>query len=283
MFIDNNVKRYSLQVKRLLCNEDNRSKKREKEIGNYVIQKVIGQGSFGKVKLAINKFTKEKVAIKVLQKAMLNTKIDIHKEIKIIKQLKHPNIANFYELIENNDHVFIVMEYCDKGTLLSYIMNNPILPEEECRRIFSQILSAIKYCHENQIIHRDLKHENILLDSSNNCKLIDFGMGNFVNGENLRSTFCGTPAFVSPELIIGKKYDGCKVDIWSMGVVLFMLVTKSLPFSNIEDTIKGIYKIPDTVSQECADLLKKMLQIDPLKRISTDEICTHNWITNVNK
>jgi carbon catabolite-derepressing protein kinase len=178
---------------------------RQRIIGDYQIIRTIGQGTFGKVKLACHKITRQTVAVKILVKGRM-TQEELQRalrEIDILKKLHHPNIAALYDVIEDDSAINIVMEYCSQ-TLFDYIKQNRCLTEEKSREMFKEILSAIQYCHSHNIIHRDIKHDNILLDDKGNCKIIDFGLSNFVEEGKSRATFCGSPAYCSPEMVSNK-------------------------------------------------------------------------------
>lgn len=269
---------YSVRIKRTESEKDQGSGENHKVIGNYYIIKTVGQGSYGKVKLACQKDTKENVAIKILQKArMKQPELErARRETDIMRKLSHPHIAKLFEVIETEEAMNIVMEFAGR-TLLSYVLERGGLGEEPAKKFFMELLSAIKYCHDMNIIHRDIKHQNILLDDKDNCKLIDFGLSNFMEEGKLRSTFCGTPAYAAPEMILGKKYVGPEVDIWSMGVVLYSMITGVFPFENVGDIIKGMFKEPKNTSPECIDLLKQMLQVDIQNRATLEQVVKHPW------
>eukprot|EP00027_Filamoeba_sp_ATCC50430_P011920 CAMPEP_0168565058 /NCGR_PEP_ID=MMETSP0413-20121227/13601_1 /TAXON_ID=136452 /ORGANISM="Filamoeba nolandi, Strain NC-AS-23-1" /LENGTH=717 /DNA_ID=CAMNT_0008596821 /DNA_START=116 /DNA_END=2266 /DNA_ORIENTATION=+ len=250
-----------------------------KSIGDYYITKTVGQGSYGKVKLAYHRDSKEYVAIKILQKAkMLPPELErARRETEILSKLNHPNIVRLLKVVETDTSMNIIMEYAGR-TLLSYVLERGGLGEFESRKFFLQLLSAVEYCHNRNIVHRDIKHQNILLDDQLNCKVIDFGLSNFMEEGKMRSTFCGTPAYASPEMIVGKKYVGPEVDIWSMGVVLYSMITGVFPFENVGDIIKGHLKEPSGVSRECLDLIKRMLTVDITQRACLQDILKHPWV-----
>lgn len=250
-----------------------------KFIGPYCVTKTIGQGSYGKVKMAYHRETQQKVAIKMLYKAgMKEPELErARRETEILRQLDHPHIARLYDVIETETAMNIVMEYAG-NTLLSYVLERGGFGEDEARTFFEQILSAVFYCHERNIIHRDIKHQNLLLDSEYKIKLIDFGLSNFMEKGKLRSTFCGTPAYASPEMILGNKYTGPEVDVWSLGVVLYSMITGVFPFDSVGDIIKGDFANPSHASEECKHLLRRMLVVDVKQRASVVEISEHPWM-----
>lgn len=269
---------YSVRIRRIQMQTAESS---SKSIGDYWVAKTIGQGTYGKVKLGVNKRNKTQVAIKVLsKKEMIPTEIErARREIEILQQLKHPNIASLYQILETDESINLIMEYGGR-TLLSYVMEKVGLEEEEARKFFKMIASAIDYCHKRNIIHRDIKHQNILLDDSGQVKLIDFGLSNFIEEGKLRSTFCGTPAYAAPEMILGKKYTGPEVDVWSLGVVLYSMITGGFPFENVCDILSGQFEDPKKVSKECCDIIRGMLTVDAQKRFSLGDVMQTTWFTS---
>lgn len=189
-----------------------------------------------------------------------------------MKMLDHPNIVKLYQVIETEKTLYLVMEYASGGEVFDYLVAHGRMKEKEARAKFRQIVSAVQYCHQKRIIHRDLKAENLLLDAEMNIKIADFGFSNeFVPGQKL-DTFCGSPPYAAPELFQGKKYDGPEVDVWSLGVILYTLVSGSLPFDGAnlkelrERVLRGKYRIPFYMSTDCENLLKKFLVLNPAKR-----------------
>ena len=260
------------------------------KIGNYEIIKTIGEGTFGKVKLAKNIPTNELVAIKILEKAKLNDKEDLNnimKEIKFLKTFNHINIISLYEIIETEMNYYIIMEYAE-NELFSYIVENNYLDEETASFFFIKIIFSIEYIHKKKkIAHRDLKPENILLTNNNEIiKIIDFGLANiYKNKKNeLLETSCGSPCYAAPEMILGKKYYGIDVDIWSSGIVLFAMVSGFLPFEDDDNeniyrkVVLGKFDLPDHLSFECKDLINKILIGNPKKRIKINDIKKHKFL-----
>eukprot|EP01101_Sappina_pedata_P001407 TRINITY_DN11494_c0_g1_i1.p1 TRINITY_DN11494_c0_g1~~TRINITY_DN11494_c0_g1_i1.p1 ORF type:complete len:518 (+),score=160.23 TRINITY_DN11494_c0_g1_i1:96-1649(+) len=256
------------------------------KIGNYRLGKTLGTGSFGKVKVAQHERTGHTVAVKILnRKRIVSLRMDekIRREIRLLKLFRHPHIIRLYEVIESPTDIFMVMEYVPRGELFDYIVSHGRLSETESRRFFQQIISGVEYCHKHMVVHRDLKPENLLLDSNLNVKIADFGLSNFmIDGEFLR-TSCGSPNYAAPEVISGKLYAGQEVDVWSCGVILFAFLCARLPFDDevvpklFQKIREGIYTIPDHVSPQARDLIKQMLVVDPLKRITITEIRNHPW------
>ncbi|XP_073690289.1 MAP/microtubule affinity-regulating kinase 3a isoform X3 [Garra rufa] len=255
-------------------------------IGNYRLLKTIGKGNFAKVKLARHILTGSEVAIKIIDKTQLNpTSLQkLSREVTIMKNLNHPNIVKLFEVIETEKTLFLVMEYASGGEVFDYLVAHGRMKEKEARAKFRQIVSAVQYCHQKHIVHRDLKAENLLLDADMNIKIADFGFSNEFMVGNKLDTFCGSPPYAAPELFQGKKYDGPEVDVWSLGVILYTLVSGSLPFDgqNLKElrerVLRGKYRIPFYMSTDCENLLKRFLVLNPAKRGTLEQIMKERWI-----
>ncbi|KAJ3095045.1 Serine/threonine-protein kinase par-1 [Phlyctochytrium planicorne] len=255
-------------------------------IGNYVFQKTVGEGNFAKVKLAKHKLTGAEVAVKVIDKTTLDEKKlgKLYREVRIMKMLHHPHIVKLYEVIETKHTVFLVMEYASGGELYDYLVVHGKMKEKEARAKFRQILSAVSYCHKKRVIHRDLKAENLLLDANLDIKIADFGFSNYYDPDSKLDTFCGSPPYAAPELFQGRRYTGPEVDIWSLGVILYVLTTGCLPFDgkNLqemrESVCRGKYRIPFYLSDGCEKLLRKFLIRDPNKRAGLEILIDDSWI-----
>ncbi|XP_056616887.1 MAP/microtubule affinity-regulating kinase 3a isoform X2 [Triplophysa dalaica] len=255
-------------------------------IGNYRLLKTIGKGNFAKVKLARHILTGSEVAIKMIDKTQLNpTSLQkLSREVTIMKNLNHPNIVKLFEVIETEKTLFLVMEYASGGEVFDYLVAHGRMKEKEARAKFRQIVSAVQYCHQKHIVHRDLKAENLLLDADMNIKIADFGFSNEFMVGNKLDTFCGSPPYAAPELFQGKKYDGPEVDVWSLGVILYTLVSGSLPFDgqNLKElrerVLRGKYRIPFYMSTDCENLLKRFLVLNPAKRGTLEQIMKERWI-----
>ncbi|KNE67824.1 CAMK/CAMKL/MARK protein kinase [Allomyces macrogynus ATCC 38327] len=255
-------------------------------IGNYAFVKTLGEGNFAKVKLAKHKMTGQEVAIKIIDKTQLDEKKlnKLYREVRIMKTLHHPHIVRLYEVIETKSTVFLVMEYSSGGELYDYLVVHGRMKEKEARAKFRQILSAVSYCHKKRVIHRDLKAENLLLDTNLDIKIADFGFSNQFDPEGKLDTFCGSPPYAAPELFQGRRYVGPEVDVWSLGVILYVLTTGCLPFDgkNLqemrESVCRGKYRIPFYLSDSCEKLLRKFLVRDPTKRASLDIIADDPWL-----
>ncbi|XP_014888877.1 MAP/microtubule affinity-regulating kinase 4-like isoform X4 [Poecilia latipinna] len=255
-------------------------------IGNYRLLKTIGKGNFAKVKLARHILTGREVAIKIIDKTQLNpTSLQkLFREVRIMKTLNHPNIVQLFEVIETEKTLYLVMEYASGGEVFDYLVAHGRMKEKEARAKFRQIVSAVHYCHQKNIVHRDLKAENLLLDADSNIKIADFGFSNEFTEGNKLDTFCGSPPYAAPELFQGKKYDGPEVDIWSLGVILYTLVSGSLPFDgqNLKElrerVLRGKYRVPFYMSTDCEGILRRFLVLNPAKRCSLEQIMKDKWI-----
>ncbi|KAG8507174.1 putative serine/threonine-protein kinase SIK1B, partial [Galemys pyrenaicus] len=297
-------------------------------VGFYDVERTLGKGNFAVVKLARHRVTKtqvcaapglgrtlpagSRVAIKIIDKTRLDSSNleKIYREVQIMKLLHHPHIIKLYQVMETKDMLYIVTEFAKNGEMFDYLTSNGHLSEEEARRKFGQILSAVEYCHSHHIVHRDLKTENLLLDANMDIKLAgkgrpawlawepppgrqasatvpspsDFGFGNFYKSGEPLSTWCGSPPYAAPEVFEGKEYEGPQLDVWSLGVVLYVLVCGSLPFDGPslpvlrQRVLEGRFRIPFFMSQDCETLIRRMLVLDPAKRITVAQIRQHRWM-----
>ncbi|KAI8099229.1 kinase-like domain-containing protein [Halteromyces radiatus] len=254
-------------------------------IGQYQIIKTIGTGSFGKVKLAVHAVTNQKVALKFINRkkiATMDMSGRVKREIQYLKLLRHPHIIKLYEVITTATDIIMVIEYAARE-LFNYIVEKGKMSEDDARRFFQQIICAVEYCHRHKIVHRDLKPENLLLDANNNVKIADFGLSNIMTDGDFLKTSCGSPNYAAPEVISGKLYAGPEVDVWSCGVILYVMLCGRLPFDDeyIPTLFKkingGIYTMPSFLSPETKYLLTSMLVVDPLKRITIQEIRQNPW------
>ncbi|KAM6932377.1 MAP/microtubule affinity-regulating kinase 4 isoform 1-T1 [Lycodopsis pacificus] len=263
-----------------LCSDE------QPHIGNYRLLKTIGKGNFAKVKLARHILTGREVAIKIIDKTQLNpTSLQkLFREVRIMKTLNHPNIVQLFEVIETEKTLYLIMEYASGGEVFDYLVAHGRMKEKEARAKFRQIVSAVHYCHLKNIVHRDLKAENLLLDADANIKIADFGFSNEFTAGSKLDTFCGSPPYAAPELFQGKKYDGPEVDIWSLGVILYTLVSGSLPFDgqNLKElrerVLRGKYRVPFYMSTDCEGILRRFLVLNPAKRCSLEQIMKDKWI-----
>nr|XP_021527194.1 maternal embryonic leucine zipper kinase isoform X3 [Aotus nancymaae] len=253
----------------------------------YELHETIGTGGFAKVKLACHILTGEMVAIKIMDKNTLGSDLPrIKAEINALKNLRHQHICQLYHVLETANKIFMVLEYCPGGELFDYIISQDRLSEEETRVVFRQIVSAIAYVHSQGYAHRDLKPENLLFDEYHKLKLIDFGLCAKPKGNKdcHLQTCCGSLAYAAPELIQGKSYLGSEADVWSMGILLYVLMCGFLPFDDdnimtlYKKIMRGKYDVPKWLSPSSILLLQQMLQVDPKKRISLKNLLNHPWI-----
>uniref|UniRef100_A0A914D6B2 non-specific serine/threonine protein kinase n=1 Tax=Acrobeloides nanus TaxID=290746 RepID=A0A914D6B2_9BILA len=261
---------------------------RLEKVGTYRIGRTLGRGNFAVVKLAYHELANSKVAMKIVDKQNLDPEnlAKIDREIQILQKLNHPYIVKLYEVIRTERYLYIITDYIGGGELFDMLMDKGKQSEDEARRLFQQIVSAVAYCHASGVVHRDLKAENLLLDKENNIKLIDFGFSNYQKNDSLLSTWCGSPPYAAPELLLGQEYDGRMSDVWSLGVVLYILVTAGFPFpgDSVDKLKRAVLadhlKIPFWVSVECADLIRKMLTVSLAKRYSLSNVIQHRWFTS---
>ena len=263
-----------------------------KQIGNYKLGEEIGNGAFGKVILGFHIITGEKVAIKILDKLILSQTPEdyelVKQELNILKIVKHKFIVQLYEILETAQHIFIIMEYCEGQDIMDYILARTRLSEEESLKYFQQLINALYYLHSQNITHRDIKIDNLLLDKNLDLKLIDFGLSTKYRDDKLLNQPCGTVVYAAPEVLDCKEYHGMLADVWSSGIVLFGMLSGFLPFGDPDDEVnkklvlQGRIEIPKFFSREATDLLKHMLDINPLTRYTLEEIMAHPWF-NKNK
>jgi 5'-AMP-activated protein kinase catalytic alpha subunit len=264
------------------------------DINQYQLKEMIGEGMFGKVKLAIHLITNEKVAIKIFDKGKIKSSKEsqyIEREISILKKLYHYNTIKLFNIIQNNDYIFLIQEYIPGKELLNYIEKNDNLSEKDICKIYQQLISGIEYMHEIGIAHRDLKLENILLNNKKDIKIIDFGLSNSYdkNSDELLHSSCGSPCYAAPEMIKGIEYRGINTDIWSSGIILYLMLCKSFPFNDKNNSklykkiLSGKFNIPNNLSNEAKDLLINLLKVNPEERIKINEIKNHPWFNLINK
>lgn len=258
-------------------------------VGKYELGRTLGEGTFGKVKFARKVETGESVAIKILDKEkILRHKMigQIKREISTMKLIKHPNVIRMYEVMASKTKIYIVMEFVTGGELFEKIAHCGRLKEDEARKYFQQLINAIDYCHSRGVFHRDLKPENLLLDSKGVLKVSDFGLSALpqqVREDGLLHTTCGTPNYVAPEVINNKGYNGAKADLWSCGVILFVLMAGHLPFedTNLMSLYKKIFKAeftcPSWFSTSAKKLIKRILDPNPQTRITVAEVIENEW------
>ncbi|XP_078150544.1 CBL-interacting protein kinase 16-like [Carex rostrata] len=263
---------------------------RQLVLGRYEIGKLLGMGTFAKVHHGRDLRTGESVAIKIINKEQVKHNHgmmeQIQREISIMRMVRHPNIVELKEVMATKSRIFFVMEYVRGGELFAKVANRR-LPEDKARHYFKQLISAIDFCHSRGVSHRDLKPENLLLDENGNLKVSDFGLSALpeqLKHDGLLHTQCGTPAYVAPEVLRNRGYNGACTDIWSCGVILYVLLTGYLPFQHenmmkmYQKIFKADYQVPSWVSSDARRLVSKLLVVDPSKRISIAEILRHPWM-----
>lgn len=288
------------------------------QTGHWELGKTVGAGSMGKVKLARNKDTGEQVAVKIVprtsqgeehrtqqerERAEHSKEIRTAREAAIVTLVDHPYICYMRDVVRTHYHWYMLFEYVNGGQMLDYIISHGRLKEKQARKFGRQIASALDYCHRNSIVHRDLKIENILISKTGDIKIIDFGLSNLFSPKNTLKTFCGSLYFAAPELLQAKQYTGPEVDVWSFGIVLYVLVCGKVPFDDqsmpqLHAKIKkGVVEYPPWLSSgkilcsklrtehvanrdiECRQLIARMLTTNPVERATLQEIMTHPWMT----
>uniref|UniRef100_A0A0E0LNU5 non-specific serine/threonine protein kinase n=1 Tax=Oryza punctata TaxID=4537 RepID=A0A0E0LNU5_ORYPU len=282
-------------------------------MGKYEMGRALGEGHFGKVKLARHADTGAAFAIKILDRQrILAMKIDeqIKREIATLKLLKHPNVVRLHEVSASKTKIYMVLEYVNGGELFDKIALKGKLSEKEGRKLFQQLMDAVSYCHEKGVYHRDLKPENVLVDAKGNIKVSDFGLSalpqnqrvwNFLlhqisrinslvskvrlqfQKDGLLHTTCGSPNYIAPEVLLNRGYDGSLSDIWSCGVILYVMLTGNLPFDDqntvvlYQKILKGDARIPKWLSPGAQDVLRKILDPNPITRLDITGIRAHEW------
>ncbi|KAI7866978.1 kinase-like domain-containing protein [Spinellus fusiger] len=271
--------------------------KKQSRLGPFMLMETLGVGEFGKVKLGIHVETHQEVAIKLIRKADVETTSrlgKVEKEISVLQHLRHPHIVKLYDVIETEKYIGIILDYASGGELFEHILVHKRLRERDARKIFAQLISTVHYMHQKNIVHRDLKLENLLLDKDYNLVVTDFGFANqFSVLDDLMATSCGSPCYAAPELVTNKGfYGGTAADVWSCGVILYAMLCGYLPFDDDPanpngDNISLLYRyilstalvLPDYVSPTAKDLLLQILVPDPLQRCTLDTVLKHPWLS----
>ncbi|PTU22606.1 hypothetical protein P175DRAFT_0507427 [Aspergillus ochraceoroseus IBT 24754] len=266
--------------------------------GQWALGKTLGAGSMGKVKVGKNMESGEQVAVKIVprqsteehrnareaERADRSKEIRTAREAAIVSLVNHPYICGMRDVVRTNYHWYMLFELVNGGQMLDYIISHGKLKEKQARKFARQIVSALDYCHRNSIVHRDLKIENILISKTGDIKIIDFGLSNLFSPKSLLKTFCGSLYFAAPELLKAREYTGPEVDVWSFGIVLYVLVCGKVPFDDqsmpkLHAKIKqGVFEYPPGLSTECRHIISRMLVTDPKQRASLAEIMNHPWM-----
>ncbi|CAG7963086.1 unnamed protein product [Penicillium salamii] len=256
-------------------------------LDQYQTIRVLGEGSFGKVKLAIHQPSGRQVALKIISRRKLLSRDmvgRVEREIQYLQLLRHPHIIKLYTVIATKSDIVMVLEYAERE-LFDYLVRKGRCGDDEARKFFQQIICAVEYCHRHKIVHRDLKPENLLIDNQKNVKIADFGLSNIMTDGNFLKTSCGSPNYAAPEVISGKLYAGPEVDVWSCGVILYVLLVGRLPFDDdyipalFKKIAAGTFHIPGYISSGAARLIRAMLQVHPVHRITIPEIRLDPWFT----
>ncbi|NP_001120549.1 hormonally up-regulated neu tumor-associated kinase homolog [Xenopus tropicalis] len=266
-----------------------------KRVGSYLIGRKLGEGSFAKVREGLHVGTGEKVAIKVIdkKKAKKDTYVtkNLRREGQIQQMIRHPNITQLLDILETENSYYLVMELCTGGNLMHKIYERKRIEEHEARKYIRQLILAVEHLHRAGVVHRDLKIENLLLDENNNIKLIDFGLSNcagILGYTDPFSTQCGSPAYAAPELLARKKY-GPKVDVWSIGVNMYAMLTGTLPFTVEPFSLRALYQkmvdkdmnpLPTHLSPAAISFLRSLLEPDPLKRPNIQQALANRWLND---
>ncbi|XP_042513904.1 CBL-interacting protein kinase 1-like isoform X1 [Macadamia integrifolia] len=263
--------------------------KRGMRLGKYELGRTLGEGNFGKVKYARHLDSGQGFAVKILdKKRILDLKISdqIKREIGSLKLLKHPNVVRLHEVLASKTKICMVLEYVNGGELFDRIASKGKLSEAEGRRLFHQLIDGVSYCHDKGVFHRDLKPENVLVDVKGNIKISDFGLSalpQHFRDDGLLHTTCGSPNYVAPEVLTNRGYDGATSDLWSCGVILYVILTGYLPFDDrnlavlYQKIFKGAVQIPEWLSPGVKNLIKRILEPNPCTRISIAEIKIDDW------
>ncbi|XP_049315117.1 serine/threonine-protein kinase BRSK2 isoform X3 [Bactrocera dorsalis] len=256
-------------------------------VGPYRLEKTLGKGQTGLVKLGVHCVLGRKVAIKIINREKLSESVlmKVEREIAIMKLIDHPHVLGLSDVYENKKYLYLILEHVSGGELFDYLVKKGRLTPKEARKFFRQIISALDFCHSHSICHRDLKPENLLLDEKNNIKIADFGMASLQPAGSMLETSCGSPHYACPEVIRGEKYDGRRADVWSCGVILYALLVGALPFDDdnlrqlLEKVKRGVFHIPHFVPPDCQSLLRGMIEVNPDRRLTLSEINRHPWVT----
>ncbi|XP_019057974.1 PREDICTED: CBL-interacting serine/threonine-protein kinase 21 isoform X6 [Tarenaya hassleriana] len=257
-----------------------------KQMGKYKLGRTIGEGTFAKVKMAVDTTTGTYVAIKIIDKSLVVHKglqSQVKREIQTMKLLRHPHIVRIHEVIGTKTKICIVMEHVPGGQLSDKLAYRNKLKESEARKLFHQLIDAVDYCHNRGVYHRDLKPQNLLLDAEGNLKVSDFGLSAVPTSGDMLSTACGSPCYLAPELLLNKSYSGAAVDVWSCGVILFELLAGYPPFDDqalvvlYKKILRADFTYPPWFTESHIKLIYRILDPNPQKRITIPEIFQDSW------
>ncbi|KAE8689526.1 CBL-interacting serine/threonine-protein kinase 1 [Hibiscus syriacus] len=259
------------------------------QLGNYELVRTLGEGNFAKVKLAKNLHSSLPFAVKIIDKSrliQLNITDQIKREISTLKLLKHPNVVRLHEVLASKTKIYMVLEYATGGELFDKIVSEGKLEEAEGRKFFQQLIDGVGYCHDQGVFHRDLKLENVLIDANGNIKISDFGLSalaRHIREDGLLRTTCGSPNYIAPEILANRGYNGATSDIWSCGVILYVILTGYLPFDDrnlavlYQKICKGDTQIPKWLSSGARNMIRRILDPNPDTRITMAEIKNDEW------
>jgi serine/threonine protein kinase len=259
-------------------------------LGPYLFRGVIGEGAFSRVRLIVHERTSAFYACKIIPKDKVGQE-DVSKrfevEIRTNQTLHHPGIVQLYDLLMDDNNYYVIIEFCPNGDLFHYIITRSYLPEDDARIFTREVLESLSYVHSMGISHRDLKPENLLLDHNGILKISDFGLAQFMGANSLVSTMCGSPCYASPECLSGRPYDGTTSDVWSLGVVVYAMVTGALPWTETDQIgifrqiCTGQFRIPGELSPKCRSFLGSLMTVDNRKRSTVAEALRHPWIASI--
>ena len=258
-----------------------------RQIKQYTLTNALGHGAYSTVCKAFNKQNRRNFAIKIFPKTNLREPGEaehFQREINSMACLRHDNLVALYDFFWDDNNFYMVLDYCPGGELFNYIVEHDKMDEPVAALVFKQIASAVSFCHQRGVAHRDLKPENVLIDRFPHVKVSDFGLCGFIDNSQLMKTFCGSPAYCAPECLQKVQYDGRLSDVWSLGTILFSMVTGDNPwnYSNtaqmIQQILQANYTVPDYVSESCKDLIQGMLRVNPDDRLSVEDILDHPWL-----
>ncbi|XP_058763726.1 CBL-interacting serine/threonine-protein kinase 1-like [Vicia villosa] len=273
----------------VIINQERKKECKGIRLGKYELGKTLGEGNFGKVKLARNTDSEQFFAVKILEKNKivdLNNTDQIKREISTLKLLKHPNVVRLYEVLASKTKIYMVLEYVNGGELFDKIASKGKLTEAHGRKMFQQLIDGVSCCHNKGVFHRDLKLENVLVDAKGNIKITDFNLSalpQHCGADGLLHTTCGSPNYVAPEILANRGYDGAKSDIWSCGVILYVILTGYLPFDDrnlavlYQKIFKGDVQIPLWLSPGAQNIIKRILDPNPETRITMSMIKEDEW------